>query len=909
MVHLVEQGGTHVPLGSSPCESRQWGGPSQSLSDSIQSLVGLRSHLTSRWAESVCNLIKEHSSESLATRSHYVASDSCENGQDEMGATISKLQGELAALRAQVINLNLEKRQILHELLDLKGNIRVYCRIRPFLKDEECYHQASVVSSDSNKLQLRVGQNRTKEYTFDKVFHPGTSQDEVFEEVEPVIKAALDGYNVCIFAYGQTGTGKTFTMEGRPDCPGVVPRAIKTLFSLASDSNQKIGFYFSMLEVYMGNLRDLLNPQVEKSSNSSAQSLSIQMDPMGGIEIENLVAIPVNDFNQANKLYKYGRRFRSTASTNSNDTSSRSHCLIRISINCIDAPERRRVVNKIWMVDLGGSERLLKTQATGKRLEEGKAINLSLSALGDVISALQEKHPHVPYRNSKLTQLLRDSLGEDSKTLMLVHISPNEADLGETICSLGFATRAKQIRLGREESSGARAEKEAAMADLLQKMRYLEDKSQDIKQSIQKAEFVLNESLKRDGRLEPHLAEEETETMIEMEKSKIGNVVCPSLKLPRFMRPTECSRQKYGSDFFSYMESSTKKERPHVAKKKHPSSVKSATYPSKAKSQSELSTSRSSCLVGLNWKSSMGYETDYSNGTSECEVKRVVFPLNVKAQRNYFEGDLASENWPSQKDKRTNNYTSRRKRVLAIPVPGDRRNGDPQVKMINKMKGNLPNFHGETMEMFLNNSLDVRDADKAYEDLFENKYSEPSSGNVSEENMVQLLHKVGETKRSPMQQRTDNNQCSTDGLVVKFNGLNLTCPPNVVENLSQNEQFHEVAQNLEPREKGQIQPTGLSHKMEVGLVKVRLLDRKEKKEDLPQEFKEAENNSKEATCHSPAHFDVANLPDIGFKERKAYPGFCYVFGQTVRGFWGSLLLGLGIQGLGFGDEFYHGLQF
>ncbi|KAJ7009346.1 hypothetical protein NC653_000113 [Populus alba x Populus x berolinensis] len=246
---------------------------------------------------------------------------------DDDGDSISKIQDELTVLNNHINQLNIKRRQILNEFLDLKGNIRVFCRIRP----------------------IAFGENL----------------DEVFTEVEPIIKSVIDGYNACIFAYGQTGTGKTFTMspngthyaedknstwikvfnlrltlltEGSADTTGIVPRAIEALFKQAVDCNHAFLISFSMLEIYMGHLKDLLVPKPTKAtdpmppwrsfltrSKISKYSLSIQTDPKGGIEIDNLVAIKVNDFNQALRLYRLGCRFRTTASTNSNLTSSRSH--------------------------------------------------------------------------------------------------------------------------------------------------------------------------------------------------------------------------------------------------------------------------------------------------------------------------------------------------------------------------------------------------------------------------------------------------------------------------------------------------------------------------------------------------------------------------------------------------------
>ncbi|EXB88913.1 Kinesin-like protein KIFC3 [Morus notabilis] len=426
------------------------------LAETIHSLLGWKSHLTSNWAKSVCNIMKSVPSEesSIDFRPTNVATKkSTEKEDDELRNAISKIEDELVTLTAYINQLNTQRKQVLNEFMDLRGNIRVFCRIRSIATGENFGRLRPIAAQDSSNVLLKLAENKSKTYSFDKIFHPGSSQDEVFAEIEPVIKSALDGYNACIFAYGQTGTGKSFTMEGTPHYPGVVPRAMEAIFKQAVDSNHVFIFSFSMLEIYLGKLKDLLVPQPTKAMDPMPPCLSIQTDPKGGVEIDNLLAIRVTDFNQALRLYRLGCRFRSTASTNSNLTSSRSHCMIRLSITCFDAPERRRETNKIWFIDLGGSERVLKTKASGRRLDEGKAINLSLSALGDVIHALQKKNFHVPYRNSKLTQVLRDSLGEDSKTLMLVHVSPKEEDLCETVCTLNFATRVRSIHLGNTDTT------------------------------------------------------------------------------------------------------------------------------------------------------------------------------------------------------------------------------------------------------------------------------------------------------------------------------------------------------------------------------------------------------------------------------------------------------------------------
>ncbi|KAJ9697644.1 hypothetical protein PVL29_006987 [Vitis rotundifolia] len=676
--------------------------PVRNLAESIRSLLGLKANLTSSWADSVCDIIKSLPSEEPRTDRIKPANSETTNSFDDKevnsGTIILKLKDELAALTAYINQLNIQRRQVLNEFLDLKGNIRVFCRIRPITVGENSSRLSTVITLDSSNALLKLAENKSKRYSFDKVFHPGSSQDEVFLEVEPVIKTALDGYNACIFAYGQTGTGKTYTMEGTPDGPGVVPRAMEVLFKQAVDSNNAFLFSFSMLEIYLGNLKDLLVPQSTKVTDPLPPSLSVQTDPKGGIEIDNLVSIQVSDFNQALSLYRLGRRFRSTASTNSNIASSRSHCMIRITMTCSDAPERRRETNKIWMVDLGGSERVLKTKASGRRLEEGKAINLSLSALGDVINALQRKKSHIPYRNSKLTQVLKDSLGEDSKTLMLVHVSPKEEDLCETVCSLNFATRVRSIHLVSEESTEIRDQKELAMTNLQQKIEWIEDERPNIRRQIDK----LNERLENltrtisssNEQLEAsHPSMEEPQSKVEIISNRTGDVTAaPIPRIPRFMRPTICSRRKSGIDH-----ENSEKKGPAPAKRRKAFSrhAESVSFPVKGISEysSDHSISRTSCLAGLNLKCSADNETEYSQDTSECDVKMVVFPewenslrssIRKKAHFSHTEecGNRKTDKLDSTKFSKVDNwlhlhkneptirsYMHRSKQVLAIPTP------------------------------------------------------------------------------------------------------------------------------------------------------------------------------------------------------------------------------------------------
>ncbi|XP_072960530.1 kinesin-like protein KIN-14B isoform X2 [Typha angustifolia] len=613
----------------------------QSLPQSIPSLIGLKRNLTSSWIESICCIIKELPSKKTVgdpmVRNQIIDKLESPGYDDEVDAAFSKIQviDELASLNALLSQLALQRRQALNDYLDLKGNIRVFCRIRPFLRDASHIYEQSVITSDSSNVFLRFADTKSKQYSFDKVFQPNSTQEEVFQEIEPVIKSSLDGYNVCIFAYGQTGTGKTYTMEGTPEDPGVVPRGLQALFEQAAESNYKFLFMFSMLEIYMGNLRDLL---VLRSRKAKFQkSPRIQTNPEGDVEIENLVTVKVSDFEQVKRFYELGTRFRSTASTMANSTSSRSHCLIRISLSSSGASERRREANKLWLVDLGGSERLLKTQASGRRLQEGKAINLSLSALGDVISALQSKKPHVPYRNSKLTQVLRDSLGSDSKTLMLVHVSPKEHDLCETICSLGFATRARSIHLENEEPAEMRARKELLMAELEQKVAQLEGECQDVIRDVKKLDEKLKYLSRPQPQIDSHfniscLSIEELQSSRSMNMQNSNSSLEASASLPRFMRATICSQQKTGLNNHTYLNT---RKKPPLHSKRRSSSVCAESVMSPEKCVAWQSDCSSECSIPatsyVNWRQSEKDGTAHSLGDSESEIKQVILPEQEKS--------------------------------------------------------------------------------------------------------------------------------------------------------------------------------------------------------------------------------------------------------------------------------------
>ncbi|KAI4301878.1 hypothetical protein L6164_035115 [Bauhinia variegata] len=468
------------------------------------------------------------------------------NGLEQL---TSNLEREIEQLRLKQRMLDEKRREALRKLLDIKGNIRVFCRIRPYLHAEK-RRTSEPISSKSEKIMVKLG-GRKKDFEFDKTFPQESSQESVFVEVEPILKSAIDGYNVCILAYGQTGTGKTFTMDGTKERPGIIPRALEELFRLASlDNSSSLTFSMSMLEVYMGNLRDLLAPRssIRTYESMTKCNLNIQTDAKGMVEIEGLSEVEILDYSRARWWYNKGKRVRSTSWTNVNEASSRSHCLTRITIfRRGGALEAKREISKLWMVDLGGSERLLKTGATGLTLDEGRAINLSLSALADVIAALKKKkRGHVPYRNSKLTQILKDSLGDGSKVLMLVHISPFEQDVCETICSLSFARRARAIESNKEVPMELKKQRDNKIMELDEDIREVEKEVKKLRDEIQKVEFKLSENKKlflNDDDRTPSSPKDDVKELIEASK-KSSIKRNSSNSVPRFMTSTVASRQR-----------------------------------------------------------------------------------------------------------------------------------------------------------------------------------------------------------------------------------------------------------------------------------------------------------------------------------------------------------------------------
>ncbi|XP_058069432.1 kinesin-like protein KIN-14R [Magnolia sinica] len=374
----------------------------------------------------------------------------CADSVPELNKMVFAVQSLVAQCEELKVKYNEElakRRKLYNQVLETKGNIRVFCRCRPLSKEEVSSGCALAVDFDAAKdgdLGVLTGGGSTKKiFKFDRVYTPKDNQADVFADAAPLVISVLDGYNVCIFAYGQTGTGKTFTMEGTEKNRGVNYRTVEELFKIAKERRETFAYSISVsvLEVYNEQIRDLL------ATSPSSKKLEIRQAAEGAHHVPGIVEAKVENIKQVWDVLQVGSSARAVGSNNVNEHSSRSHCMLCIMVKAKNLMNGECTKSKLWLVDLAGSERLAKTDVQGERLKEAQNINRSLSALGDVVSALATKSSHIPYRNSKLTHLLQDSLGGDSKTLMFVQISPSEHDSSETLSSLNFATRVRGIEL------------------------------------------------------------------------------------------------------------------------------------------------------------------------------------------------------------------------------------------------------------------------------------------------------------------------------------------------------------------------------------------------------------------------------------------------------------------------------
>jgi kinesin family member C1 len=421
----------------------------------------------------------ETARQALQAKIEFLESDN--KSQSEAYANMERRMSE-ALVKAEECMEKLRKEETLRRKLhnqvqELKGNIRVFCRVRPSHPSAETEETAKISFPDEESKQIEVrgpeetsslGKVTTKKYDFefDHVFDPASSNTAIFDEISQLIQSALDGFNVCIFAYGQTGSGKTFTMSSND---GMIPCALRQIYSTSKELESR-GWSYTMegsfIEVYNEEIRDLLGDE-GRNSSGAAKKHDIHHDTVKcETTITNTTTLALNSQDEVESILEQAMARRSVASTSANERSSRSHSVFILKLQGFNSVTGERSKGTLNLVDLAGSERLNNSKVEGARLKETQNINKSLSCLGDVISALGQQSggsaafnprasvngggdgAHIPYRNSKLTYLLQYSLSGNSKTLMFVMVAPEKKHLQETITSLKFAEKVGNTKIG-----------------------------------------------------------------------------------------------------------------------------------------------------------------------------------------------------------------------------------------------------------------------------------------------------------------------------------------------------------------------------------------------------------------------------------------------------------------------------
>ncbi|XP_074308518.1 kinesin-like protein KIN-14B [Silene latifolia] len=447
---------------------------------------------------SVCSKLQKISEKlKLAREEHAVLRQEASDLQEYSNAKLDRLTRYLGALadktrkmdqaaietEARICPLISEKKRLFNDLLTAKGNVKVFCRTRPLFENEG---PSIVEFPDEYTIRVNTGDetltNPKKDFEFDRVYGPHVGQTEVFADVQPFVQSALDGYNVSVFAYGQTNSGKSYTMEGSSHDRGLYARCFEELFDLSnleSTSTSRFSFSVTIFELYNDQIKDLIVAS-EKSSSKVHMGLPGSFIELTSEKVDNPL--------------EFSRVLKAALQTRGTDASKLnvSHLFVTIHIYFDNVITGENLYSKLSLVDLAGSESLSITES-GEHVTELLHIMQSLSALGDVLSSLTSKKDDVPYENSLLTRLLADSLGGSAKTLVIVNTCPDVSNLSETLSSLNFATRARSATLSlgnRDTIKKWRDIANDARKELCEKEKEIHDLKQEViglKQAVKDA--------------------------------------------------------------------------------------------------------------------------------------------------------------------------------------------------------------------------------------------------------------------------------------------------------------------------------------------------------------------------------------------------------------------------------------
>jgi len=359
--------------------------------------------------------------------------------RDRLAASIADARS--IGIADQELRAAESQRRELHSVVqELRGLVRVFCRVRPMTSREVSAGEHEVLSVRGGTSVEVLGQSAGP-FNFDAVFAPGT-QDSVFDEARDLAQSAVDGHNVTVLTYGQTGTGKTHTIFGTPADEGLAVRMVRDLFDRIGGG--RITVTGSFMEMHSKRLVDLL------ASAPRAVRPSLTLRRRDGdsdeVHVDGATEWPLRNVEELIELVRVGVARRTVAAHSLNSESSRSHAFLTVRVfSSVGGVAGTGADSKITFCDLAGSERLKRSEVTGDRAREAIDTNCSLSALGDVIEAIVHRRSHIPYRNHKLTQLLQDSLGGSTKALIFVTCSPASGSLRETTTALKFAARASRV--------------------------------------------------------------------------------------------------------------------------------------------------------------------------------------------------------------------------------------------------------------------------------------------------------------------------------------------------------------------------------------------------------------------------------------------------------------------------------
>ncbi|ODV79168.1 kinesin-domain-containing protein [Suhomyces tanzawaensis NRRL Y-17324] len=388
------------------------------------------------------------------------------------------------------------------------NNIKVICRFRP--EDDSEKNRGNVIVSFPDSQSVTVdGRDGASTYTFDRVFQADSTQEEIYKfSVYKSVDDLFNGYNGTILAYGQTGSGKSYTMLGATDSKnnqGVIPRISQEIFARIQNGSSEIEYTVgvSFMELHLEQINDLIDTS---NNNNPDHKFSIHSDKANGIYVKGLSQAFVSSVDELNLILLQGLKFRTSVSTNMNIESSRSHAIFQIKLTQKHILSGIMKRSHLFLVDLAGSEKVDKTGAQGQTLEEAKKINSSLSTLGNVINALTDgKSTHIPYRDSKLTRILQESLGGNSRTSLIINCSPSSLNEPETLSTLRFGNRTKNIK------NTAHINTELSASTLRQKLSQLEKTNDNNQLYIKQLELELAQWRNGDKERKIHISQSQSQ--------------------------------------------------------------------------------------------------------------------------------------------------------------------------------------------------------------------------------------------------------------------------------------------------------------------------------------------------------------------------------------------------------------